>query len=69
VCVKNVATAAKEARTWKLCSAVCLQRYPTLTNEMLDIEKRYQAYETRVEERNSYLSDHELDIIAEEFVF
>lgn len=45
---------------WRIMSAVCIERKPVLTQEMTEMEKKFSAMLTKLENERSMLSDHEL---------
>lgn len=61
-----VAAKATESRKWQLHSAVCLQRFPVITQDMTPLEEKLQEHLTDLEVRYSYVSDHEIQEINEE---
>lgn len=52
-------------QSWQLHSAVCLQRYPVLSAELKDVEKKVQQYFHESEVNDSFLSDYEMLEIEE----
>lgn len=51
-----------ESSQWKLATAVCLERYPVITQEMNDLEKRFQTLMEEYDVENSLISEHEEQI-------
>ena len=49
----------EQSTKWKLATAVCVERYPVITQEMNEIEKKYKDLMTKREIENSLLSAHE----------
>lgn len=52
----------EQSTKWKLATAVCVERYPVITQEMNEIEKKYNDLMTKIEIENSLLSSHEEQI-------
>ena len=46
---------------WRIVSAVCVQRMPSITREKTEMELRYEAMKDAIREERSRLSDFELD--------
>ena len=46
-------------------SAVCLERYPIISNELDEVQKRYQEMVDQEESERSYLSEHEIQVAHE----
>jgi len=51
---------SSSVKRWQLIGAVCLERLPTITTPMNDIETNVAALLSHVENEHSSLSDHEL---------
>jgi len=50
---------------WKLASAVCLERLPTLTPELTSLQRKVKDYYEQLDLENSLKSDHELRHLAD----
>lgn len=48
-----------ESTKWKLATAVCVERYPVITQEMNDIERRFNTMMEEYDVEKSLLSEHE----------
>ena len=46
-------------------SAVCLERYPVVSQELTQIETEYMTMQETVELENSLLSSHEMQVIQD----
>lgn len=46
---------------WRVVAAVCVQRFPILSREKLELELRYEALKDIMREERSRLSDFELE--------
>ena len=62
---RSAVSAAVKPRTWQLHSAVCLQRFPVITQELTPLEEKYLGLLQEREVRGSLLSDYELQEIDE----
>ncbi|GFN84514.1 39S ribosomal protein l46, mitochondrial [Plakobranchus ocellatus] len=49
-----------------LYSAVCVERYPVITSNKSTIEERFSELLSKLEQENSFLSDHEVRHLKEE---
>ncbi|XP_077987130.1 large ribosomal subunit protein mL46-like [Glandiceps talaboti] len=52
-------------KSWKLMGAVCLERYPVITQDLTPTEQKYQDFLDELELENSVLSDHEVQLIQD----
>ena len=52
----------------RLWGGLCLIRYPVITAETTELEKQYENLLKKMEFENSLLSDHELQLIQDEWV-
>ena len=58
--LRKLHRSAIRCEKWQLVSAVCLERYPVISAEPNDLEKRYADLLHKTEFENSLESDHEL---------
>ena len=49
-------------KPWKIAVAVCLERRPTITKEMNDLERKFLAFQESLELEQSALSDYEVQL-------
>ncbi|XP_076073864.1 large ribosomal subunit protein mL46-like [Mytilus galloprovincialis] len=63
-CAKTHVTTTQPTN-WKIAAAVCVERYPVITQDLTDIEKRYQDMCSKIDVENSLLSVHEEKIESE----
>ncbi|XP_033647535.1 39S ribosomal protein L46, mitochondrial-like [Asterias rubens] len=63
----SVPSAPSESKSprWDLMSAVCLERYPVVSQELTQIETEYMTMQETVELENSLLSSHEMQVIQD----
>ncbi|XP_002738570.1 large ribosomal subunit protein mL46-like [Saccoglossus kowalevskii] len=52
----------EQKQPWHLLSAVCLERYPVITQKLNEIETRYQTVMDQIEFEKSVLADHEVQL-------
>lgn len=66
VCQRQTGNVSESARkVWQLHSAVCLQRYPVISAELDELERRCQDYLQQLEDEGSFLSDYEMQELEE----
>lgn len=53
-------SSSQPTEKWQLMSAVCLERFPVITQEMNPLEKKFSQLLQTMEHEKSHLSDHEL---------
>ncbi len=53
---------AETARQYQLMAAVCLERFPVITNHLDETEKEFQDLIESEEFEESYLSEHEIRV-------
>lgn len=58
--VSHIHSSAQLQEKWKLMSAVCLERFPVITQEMNSIENEFGQLLSKMELEQSHLSNHEL---------
>ncbi|XP_072026818.1 large ribosomal subunit protein mL46-like [Amphiura filiformis] len=65
-CIKLVHSNPAEAvRQYQLMAAVCLERYPVVSNQLDEVEREYQDLIDQEELEESYLSEHEIKVAHE----
>ncbi|XP_022081404.1 39S ribosomal protein L46, mitochondrial-like [Acanthaster planci] len=74
-CIRKYTTPRRQSSTlpaegsrspkWELMSAVCLERYPVVSQDRQDIEEEYWNLLKTTELENSLLSDHEMQVIQD----
>ena len=56
----------EKSQEWKILAATCLQRFPTLSREKIDLEKKFEDFQDTIRFEKSRLCDYELEEIEEE---
>ena len=65
-CSTAAAAATAERQKWQLHSAVCVQRFPVITQDFTPLEQRYAELLRKREIRESLMSDHEIQAVKEQ---
>ena len=65
--VSSTSPSESKRPRWDLKSAVCLERYPVVSQELGEIERKFSNMLETMELENSLLSDHEVQVIQDKY--